>query len=75
MLNVSAAGQLIIVNFRWLPTQRLFAHVTDLGAWDAMPDVAALQIEHAVTRMLASGDFPELPKSMKVGDVTLVAGG
>ncbi|MFI8234915.1 hypothetical protein ACIGDI_39585 [Streptomyces sp. NPDC085900] len=75
MLDVSAAGQLIIVNFRWLPAQRLFAHVTDLGAWDGMPDLAALQIEQAVTRMLASADFPDLPKTMTVGDVTLVTGG
>ncbi|MFJ5308512.1 hypothetical protein [Streptomyces sp. NPDC088350] len=75
VLDVSAAGQLIIVSFRWLPTNRLFAHVTDLRAWDAMPDLAALQIEHAVTRMLASAEFPDLPKSMEVGDVTLVTGG
>lgn len=31
-----------------------------------MPDVAALQIEQAVTRMLASTDFPELPKPWKL---------
>ncbi|MER7842012.1 hypothetical protein ABTY98_40560 [Streptomyces sp. NPDC096040] len=74
VLGVGAVGQLIIVSFRWLPAKRLFAHVTDLGAWDAMPDVAALQIEHALTRMLASDEFPDLPKALEVGDITLVRG-
>lgn len=75
LLDVSAAGQLLIVSFRWLPAERLFAHVTDLGAWDGMPDLAALQIENAITRMLASAEFPDLPKALKVGEITLVTGG
>ncbi|MEV5955465.1 hypothetical protein AB0M11_17135 [Streptomyces sp. NPDC051987] len=63
------------MSFRWLPAKRLFAHVTDLGAWDDMPDLAALQIEHALTRMLASAEFPDLPEVLEVGDITLVTGG
>ncbi|MGW3131388.1 hypothetical protein [Streptomyces sp. NPDC001123] len=75
VLDVGASGRLVIVSFRWLPAKRLFAHVTDLGAWDDMPDLAALQIEHALTRMLASAEFPDLPEALEVGDITLVTGG
>lgn len=75
VLDIGMAGPLIVVTFQWLPASRVFAHVTDLGAWDDMPDVAALQIEHALTRALGSDEFPDLPKAMVVGDVTLVTGG
>jgi hypothetical protein len=74
LLGISCAGPLVIVAFRWLPDEQLFAHVTDVSTWD-MPETAAMEVELKMTRMLSSSDFPNLPKSMTAGNVTLVTGG
>lgn len=74
LLGISAAGTLVIIAFRWSPNEQLFAHVTDVSTWD-MPETAALEIELRMTRMLASSEFPHIPKFMTAGNVTLVTGG
>jgi hypothetical protein len=71
VLGVGAAGQALMVSFRWLPTGRVFAYVTDLTEWDD-PDLAALRVEHQIARMVTASGFPDGTRTMALGAVTLV---
>jgi hypothetical protein len=72
VLGVAGAWPLVVVTLLWRPTGQVFAHVSDTSDWADVPDAAGLQIELAITRGLEAGDTPQWPRSLTVGEVTVV---